>query len=167
MQVLVYVIFQCFFCANIINDIKQSLGNSTIKYRKISLFTTLFLPLLIICIALPMKLTASEKSTSVVKQKPAQEVAVIIVSEQSELIRLLLGTVFSLQSQFLSSEVAGIVISKRLSMGSKISKGDIIAKLDAREAQAKLVLIKAELSIAKIGVQQKSLMLSRINLSGW
>jgi len=124
-------------------------------------------PLLtLIILMLPMKGISSEslvqQSAQKDVQKKAQQVAVITVSEQTYLIRQLLGNVFAPQTQTLSSQVAGVTISKMLVMGHQVSKGEIIAQLDTREAQAKYALAQAELETAKIRVKQKQLTFSRL-----
>jgi len=123
---------------------------------------TYFIQLLLITINLSLPLIAAESDIKINKKKSAQEVAVISASEHAVLIRQLLGIVFTHQTQILSSEVVGIIVSKRLPMGYEISKGDVIAKLDDQEAQAKLSLAQAEMSIAKIRVKQKGLLLDRM-----
>jgi RND family efflux transporter MFP subunit len=96
------------------------------------------------------------------EQKIVPQVAVITVTEQAALIRKLVGFVFSPQTQVLSSQVAAVVTSDRLGMGHRVSKGDVIVKLDDREANAKYALAEAELMSARIRIKQKQLTFSRV-----
>jgi len=132
-----------------------------INYGQIALLTlAILLPAIIL-----LSTMASEAPAEAVWQtetKPVHEVAVITISEQPTLLRQLLGTVFAPQTQTLSSQVAGVVVSQSMEMGQQIAKGDVVVQLDDREALANLALAKAEMDNAKIRVKQKRLIFNRI-----
>ncbi len=91
-----------------------------------------------------------------------KKVAVVTVLEKAVLIRDILGTTYTPQSQIISSQIPGVIVSKRLEMGSQVKAGSVIAQLDDREANARYDLSLAEVDMAKIRVKQKLLSFSRV-----
>ena len=108
--------------------------------------STLFL----MCLSWQIKAKNEIMPDRVVKQ-----VAVIKVLEKNNVLRKLIGVVFSPDNQTLSSEVSGIVRSERLALGTLVKKGDVIIELDNREAKAQESIAVAETERAQIGVKRK------------
>ncbi len=113
------------------------------------------------CLLLSLTLTSYARSNDESTTTTSQ-VAVITLSEKAELTRSMVGIVFAIQKQTLSSQVAGTITSASMAMGQSVAKGDVIALLDNRDAKAKLDLVQAELQIAGIRVKQKEIQFSRV-----
>lgn len=85
------------------------------------------------------------------------QVATLITTSAPMPQRQLLGNVSAPQSQVLSSQVEGLVVSQRMEMGQRVSAGDVLVKLDNREAAATVKLKQAELKIAANQLEQQQL----------
>lgn len=94
--------------------------------------------------------------------KPVSRVAVMTVSKDVTLLRQVLGTVFAPQMQTIAAQVTAIVSSNRLGMGTQVGQGEVLVRLDSREADAKLELALSELTSARIQLEKQSLEFSRV-----
>lgn len=95
-------------------------------------------------------------------QTGTTQVAVIRILEQPNLIRELVGVVFSPDNQAISSEVPGIVRSQRHPLGTVFKKGNAIVQLDDREAKARHALVLAECERAKVALKRGQLAFDRV-----
>jgi RND family efflux transporter MFP subunit len=98
---------------------------------------------------------------NVLAEKSLKQVAVIKVTAKKNLIRELVGIVYSPEHQNLSLEVSGLVRSDRLMLGTQLKKGELVIQLDQREAKAQESLALAETEHSEISVQRHQLAFNR------
>lgn len=119
--------------------------NEGIKMRKILI---LMMPLLL--------LTACKEEVSIT-QTPTKAVKTITVSEDSKSnSRQISGVVKTYGESILSFRVGGRVASVNANIGDKVTKGQILAKLEQKEFSLAVQSAKAELASAKANLLQQS-----------
>jgi|GEM_PF-1871818 len=96
------------------------------------------------------------------QQKPATEVATLTFVDKPLLVRDLLGELISVQKQTIASQISGIVTSNRVAMGQRVAKGEVLVRLDSRDAKAQLILAKSQHKLALTKVKQETLAYNRI-----
>lgn len=104
--------------------------------------------------------TASNKKSGSPKDPPAVTVETVAHSSLSETITLN-GTLYSLESIDLKSEISGKITSVHFEDGQKVKSGDILVKMSDRELRAEAASIKAKLELAKRQAERKTGLFSR------